>query len=147
MAVGIGNVGQRVHVHAVVATQRAQQVDIAGALVSEPEVFAYQQPAYLQTFDQELFDEVLSGHFSHLAVKPGHGDLSHACIGQRSQLIAQGGDLGGTKLGSGGESGKLLTRVGREGQHRRRQPQGLRGGANGLQHGLVAAVDTVKIAD
>ena len=143
----VPDVGERANLKTMPRAERAQHIDVACALAAEAEILPDQQPARAQCVNQEFFDEILGGHVGKGAVESRQQHATHAGIGKGGQFVTQASDLRGDQFGAVGQAGEVLARVRRKGQHRGRQAARCPGGTDGLQHGLVAAVHAVEVAD
>jgi hypothetical protein len=80
-------------------------------------------------------------------VEGQHHRLVHAADGQLAELVAQRAHAGGGQIGLVQLLRKVVARVGLEGQHAGGQAA-LRGfGTQQSQHGLVATVHPIKVAN
>jgi hypothetical protein len=73
--------------------------------------------------------------------------LEHAGVGQRLQHVAQVGDAGRRRRQVTAAAGEVFARMRLEGHHGGFDPEFDGGAAHVRQQCLVAAVDTVKVAD
>src|SRR5690606_32134889 len=130
----------------------SQELEIAGAARTEPEVVANQQSPRLQTLGQHLPHERFRRHAGEGLVEVSDADLVDAEAGQRLELVAQVGDAyrdsGGVRLaGRGGLLGEELARMRLEGEHAARQPVPPRIRDQRAHQRLVATMDAVEVAD
>mmetsp|Transcript_70428 Transcript_70428/g.165811 ORF Transcript_70428/g.165811 Transcript_70428/m.165811 type:complete len:423 (-) Transcript_70428:2047-3315(-) len=135
------------HVEAARLAGSVQRRVIALALGAKAEVVAHQHVLRAQAIDQHLADEVLRGQGGERLVEGQDDHLVHAAAFELDQLVAQRGDAGRRQLGLAGLGGEEVARMRLEGQHAARQATVAGLGLQQRQHGLVAAVHAVEIAD
>ena len=123
-------------------TGRIQHGVVAGALAAEPEIITHQHVAHLQACDQHVFNEGGRALRGQTGVKGQHHGLVDAAACQLGELVAQGRDAGGSAAG-----GEVFARMRLKGHHSGRQAAVLGFVFEHSQHGLVATVHPVKVAD
>jgi hypothetical protein len=74
--------------HAVLATESAQEVNVSAALSTETEILADQEPARIELMNEELSHEIWCRHFRHSAVKTRVHDALNACGGEFGDFVA-----------------------------------------------------------
>ena len=133
---------QRLGLEAEFAAHALQQGEIPGALGAETKIVAHQHITRLQPFHQNAAHEILGGKRGEAFAEAADMDMGHAQIAQDFQLLAQGSQAGG-----GGLRREDFARMRFEGQYGGRRAH--RSGARGQprQHGLVAKMNAVEIAD
>jgi hypothetical protein len=97
--------------HAVLATEAAQEVNVSATLPTKTEILADQEPARIECTTEELCDEIWCRHFRHGAVKTRDHDALNACGGEFGDFVPQSGDLGRRQFWSVVDACKILTRV------------------------------------
>ncbi len=146
MAVAIGHVSQGVYRETGAPAGRAQGVDIAGALDSESKILADEKYLGIQALDQRA-DEHLWRHAGQRGIERLESDLFDAVAREGIELVAQAGNAGRRQFGALGEFRKIFPRMGLE-RHDRGGQAGIGGCFAHLgEHGLMAPVDPVEIAD
>ena len=84
---------------------------------------------------------------SGVCVEGQHDGLRHAAGGQLAELVAQRADARRRQVRFLGERGEIIARMGLEGEHAARQPALAGLGLQKREHGLVATVHAVEIAN
>ncbi len=121
---------------------RPQQRDVAGATLAEAEVVAHQHPAHAEPTHQHVLDELLGGQRRERRIEARDEHVRDAERPKRIELLAQS-----REARRGGVAREELARMRIERQHGGRQAQVVRGLEEAHEHGLVAAMDTVEVAD
>jgi len=126
----------------VFASGFLQRFEIAGALGAVAEVVANHDPARVQAVHDHVFDERIRRLAGEGVIEMFDHDAIHAVCAQCFEFVAQHGDAGWRAGGIEEFAGMRL-----EGHHAHGQAAGVRGGAHMGEQRLMAAVDTVEIAD
>ena len=124
-----------------------QQRQIARPLCTKTEIVTHQHIAGAQSIKQNLLHKLLGRQGGQPRLKrQDHGAIDS----QRSQgvhLVAQGGDARRSQIGLASHACKIIARMRLERDHAHRQSASMRLAPELGQHGLVAAVNAVEIAD
>jgi hypothetical protein len=120
----------------------AQDREVPGATASEAEISAHEQPARPQGADEHVVDELLRGERGEAGIEACDVRPRDAKLAEQLELSTQRGQSRGRDL-----AGEKLARMRLEGENRRRQPEILGGFDQPTEHRLMAAVDTVEVAD
>src|SRR5688500_9203478 len=120
----------------------AQVIRRAGAILAEVKVKADDGTGNTEPSDQDLADEVLGAGRCKGGIEGHHNRAVESGGRQQPQLVAVIAEPKQRHLGP-----EELAGVRREGQRRRGLPQACRAPAGQLDHGAVAAMHAVKIAD
>ncbi len=116
--------------------------EVAGPAAAEAEILAYQQPAHAQAAHEHGVDERLGLERCESSVEPGDVRARDAAGRELLDLVPDGRQPWRRR--------RLCEELARrrvERQHRRRQRQVIRSLDEPREHRLVAAMDTVEIAD
>ncbi len=139
--------GQGFHVETVLAARFLQHGHVAGAPGAVAEVVADHQPLHVQAVDEDLFREFLRRQGGELGAEMLDDDAIDAGVVQRLQLVAQVGDA----LRGFRQVARALreefARMRFERHDGRLDAEFGCCFAHARQQGLMADVDTVKIAD
>ena len=120
---------------------------VASAPRAEAEVVAHHDQPCTEPLHQDAGDEVLRRQAGQGLVKAQDHQPVHATLGQRGDGVAQRGDAGGRGLGPAAAVGEVVPRVGFEGHDAAGQAALARLVRQHGQHGLVATVHAVEVAD
>ena len=135
------------HVKAQAGASGVNHGVVALALRPKLKVVAHQHIAHAQGLHQHLVNKGGRRHAGQGVVKRQHHAGVHPAGAQLVQLVAQGGNAGGGQIGLAVQGGKVVARVGLK----RHDTTGHAAVAGFVlqqgQHGLVAAVHTVKVAN
>jgi hypothetical protein len=126
---------------------RVEHGVVAGAPGAEAEVVADQHVLRAQAAHQHLVDEGFGNLARQTRIEREHHALVDAALGQLAELVAQGGDARRRQFGLAGQGGEVVARVRLEGQHAAGHAPVPRLAVQQRQHGLVAAVHAVEVAD
>ncbi|KDR30251.1 hypothetical protein BG57_14905 [Caballeronia grimmiae] len=141
-AVRMRNGGHLLDFEAVLVAGRLQRGEVAGAFRAIAEVVADHDPARVKAID----DDVLHERIRRLARECVIEMLDHHAIdairAQRFELVAQHRDARRRACRI-----EELARMRLEGHHADRQPARVGGGTHARKQRLVAAMDTVEVAD
>ena len=135
------------HVKTVGRARGVQQGVVACTFGTEPEVIAHQHVFGAQSIDQHLLHKGLRAERRQGGVEGQHHDLVHAAVRQVGNLVPKGAHAAGSQVGLARQAGKVVARVGLKGHDAAGHAALLGLAAQKRQHGLVAAMDAVKIAD
>ena len=135
------------HIKALLLAGSVEHGVVARALGAETEIVTHQHIANAQTFDQHLFDEGLRRLAGQTGIEGQHHDLVHPAALEFEQLVAQGGDARRGQLGLVQCLGKVVARMRLEGHDAAGHTPVRRFVAQQGEHGLVATVHTIEIAD
>lgn len=116
--------------------------EITGALRAVAEIPPDQQPAHAQPPQQHILDEPRRRERGQPRVEPDHVDPVHARLRDQFQFLAQAREP--RRRGSGREE---FARVRLEGQYTGRQLALARLGDQPLEHGAMAPVHAIEVAD
>ena len=94
-----------------------------------------------------VLDESLRRLHGEAGVELEDHALVDAALAQLGELVAQGGDAGGGELRLAVQGGEVVPGVRLEGEHAAGHPPVARLVVQQRQHGLVAAVHAVEVAD
>src|SRR5690625_759904 len=119
-----------------------QQREVSMSPVAKPEIIANHQKAHPKPSDQQLVDEVLSGHLCQLPPKPKAEHSIDPSSRQCLQFAAQSRQAGWRRLRS-----EIFERLWLEHDHCRRQATSLRFLAQSRQDSLMTSMHTIKVAD
>ncbi len=119
-----------------------QHHEIAGTPRAEAEIIAHLQPAHAQSPDQRALDEVLGGMLRKFVIETAYDCALDAMRRNQFELLAQRRQPGRRLVGR-----KKFARMRLERHHARRDPVAHGGLAQLRQHGLVAEMNAVEIAD
>ena len=148
-SVGVRNL---IAVHACDVEALCLACGVEHGVVAEPsgakaEVVAHQHVAHAQAFAQHFLDK----GFGRLRCQPGveaqHHHLVDAALFQLGEFVAQGADAGRCQAGLACHLREIVARVGLESQHTAGQAPVVGLVFQQRQHGLVAAVYAVEIAN
>ena len=134
-------------VKALGITSSIQKRIVARALRTKTEVVAHQHVARPQPLQQHPVDEILRAQVGQLGIKRQHHGLVDATGAQVDQLVAQRAHARRRQGRVVRDAGKVVARMRLEGQHAAGQAALLRLAPEQRQHGLVAAVQAVEVAD
>jgi len=135
------------HVKAQARAGRVEHGVIARALGAEAEIVPHQHVLHAQRAHQAFFNEGLGRLGRQALVEGQHHALVNAAARQLFELVAQGGDAGGREVGLVVHGGEVVARVRLEGHHAGGHTAVLGFVLEQGQHGLVAAVHAIEIAD
>ena len=130
------------HAEAVLATERGQEVGVAGAPVSEAKVEADHHVAHAEPARQHVVHELLGRLAHEMLVEGEREQLADAEFLQDAYLGPEWRQAGRRLVGS-----KHLARMRLEGDHAERRPELSRPLARRLDQRAMAAVDAVEVAD
>ena len=135
------------YVKALLLAGRIQHGVVARALGAKAEVIAHLHIAHTQTLEQDFVNEGLGLLLGQTGIKGQHHDLFDAAVFEFGQLVAQGGDPGWGQFGLVQDLGEVVAGVGLEGHHATGHAAMRRFTAQQGQHGLVAPVHAIEIAN
>ena len=135
------------HVEALGLAGRVQHGVVARALAAEAEIVTHQHIACAQPAHQHFIDESVGRLGGQPRVKRQHHRLLHTAAGQFGELVAQGADACGCQLGLVVGAREVVAGVGLERQHAAFHAPVCSLAVQQGQHGLVAPVHTIEIAD
>jgi hypothetical protein len=135
------------HVEAERAAGGVQHRVVAGAPRAEAEIVAHQHVAHAQSRHQHVGDEALGRQGREVLVEAQQDHVVDAATLQLEHLVAQRGDARRGEFGLAGAAREEVARVRLEGEHAGRHAAMARLVAQQRQHGLVAAVHAVEVAD
>ena len=129
------------------AARFLQHGDVAGAPGAIAEIVADHQPFHVQAVDEDFLREFLRRQGGELRAEVLDDDSVDAGVVQRLQLVAQVGDALRRLRQVARALREEFARVRFERHHGRFNAEFGRRAAHARQQGLMADVDTVKIAD
>ena len=135
------------HVKTVSHASRIQHAVVARALCAKPEVVTHQNVPCPQAFAQYTVNKFLRRKRGKLGIKGQHHRLVHAAIGQVAQFVAQSSHPCRGQVGLFVQGCKVVSRMRLKGEHATGHATLLGLAAQERQHGLVATVHAIKIAD
>ena len=135
------------HVKAVGGACGVEQGVVPGAFGAKAEVVADQHVPRSQTVDQHPLHKALRALGRQRGVERQHHHLVHTAVRQVGNLVPKGAHTRGRQVGLTGQLGEVVARVRLKGQHATGHAALLRLAAQQGQHGLVAPVHAVKVAD
>ncbi|MNE06788.1 hypothetical protein D3C80_993880 [compost metagenome] len=119
-----------------------EEVEITDPVAAEAEIVAHFQVLDAQAVDQDGVDELGGAELAQALVERQAQHPVDACGGQQGDLVAQAGQARGRGVG-----GKVLTRLWLENHHAAGHAQLVRSLTQARQDCLVAAVNTVEVAN
>lgn len=127
---------------AVLAAQPAQQIGIAAARLAELEIVPDDDADRAQLADQKILDEALGLPGSEILVEPGDDHRVHPGRLHQREL-----DLARRQAEQVQPGQENVPRVRLEGERAGTDTQVIGHGAGRADHRLMAAVDTIEVAD
>ncbi|CAI8742642.1 conserved hypothetical protein [Pseudomonas donghuensis] len=133
---------RRFHGKALEDTGLFEEVEVANTVAAEAEVVAHFQVFHPQAIDQDGVDELGGAELAQTLVERQAQHPVDAGGGQQGDLVAQPGQARGRGVG-----GEILTRLWLENHHAAGHAQLVRSLTQARQDCLVAAVNTVEVAN
>jgi hypothetical protein len=135
------------HVEAVAAARRIEHRVVTRPSGAEAEVVAHQHVPRAEALHEDFPDEGLGNQARQARIELEDDALVDAAPGEFGELVAQGGHPGRRQFGLALHGGEVVARVRLEGQHAAGHAAVPRLVVQQRQHGLVAAVHAVEVAD
>jgi len=132
----------RLDFEAVLAPCPLDHCRVSGALRTEPEIVAHQQPAHPQRLDEHPAHEVLGRQPRESTRESLHVHVVHAVRAEQLELLAQAGETGRRR-----RRREELAWMRLEREHARQETTPARGLRQAREQRLVAFVNAVEIAD